>query len=212
MPIRTSVHRAIQAIVRACPAAPRPVRPSPLPTACAKLRSAPIPAARSASPPALCGIVGFKPSRQRVPTEGAFPLSTTLDSIGPLARSVADCAKADAILSGEDFASLEPIALAGLALRHCRKAYRSNRWTRSVAAAFAAASEIAGRGWCSAHRRSVAAVRRNARSQRLRRHRSARGLRHSSRPAQAARRRYRPERARCGSSAVAQFRRPITST
>ena len=65
-------------------------------------------------PAALCGIVGFKPSRQRVPTEGAFPLSTTLDSIGPLARSVADCAKADAVLSGEDCAALEAIALAGL--------------------------------------------------------------------------------------------------
>jgi aspartyl-tRNA(Asn)/glutamyl-tRNA(Gln) amidotransferase subunit A len=65
-------------------------------------------------PAALCGIVGFKPSRQRVPTEGAFPLSTTLDSIGPLARSVADCAKADAVLSGEEFTAPEPIALAGL--------------------------------------------------------------------------------------------------
>ncbi len=65
-------------------------------------------------PAGLCGIVGFKPSRQRVPTEGAFPLSHTLDSIGPLARSVADCAKADAVLSGEDVAALEPIALAGL--------------------------------------------------------------------------------------------------
>jgi aspartyl-tRNA(Asn)/glutamyl-tRNA(Gln) amidotransferase subunit A len=65
-------------------------------------------------PAALCGIVGFKPSRQRIPTEGAFPLSTTLDSIGPLARSVADCAKADAVLAGEDFVPLEPVALAGL--------------------------------------------------------------------------------------------------
>ena len=35
-------------------------------------------------PAALCGIVGFKPSKQRVPTDGAFPLSYTLDSIGPL--------------------------------------------------------------------------------------------------------------------------------
>ena len=70
-------------------------------------------------PAALCGIVGFKPSRQRVPTAGAFPLSTTLDSIGPLARSVADCAKADAVMSGtemagEDFASVVPFPLAGL--------------------------------------------------------------------------------------------------
>jgi aspartyl-tRNA(Asn)/glutamyl-tRNA(Gln) amidotransferase subunit A len=65
-------------------------------------------------PAGLCGVVGFKPSRQRVPTAGAFPLSATLDSIGPLARSVADCAKADAVLSGEDFVPLEPIPLAGL--------------------------------------------------------------------------------------------------
>jgi aspartyl-tRNA(Asn)/glutamyl-tRNA(Gln) amidotransferase subunit A len=65
-------------------------------------------------PAALFGVVGFKPSRQRIPTEGAFPLSFTLDSIGPLARSVADCAKADAVMAGEDFAPLEPVALAGL--------------------------------------------------------------------------------------------------
>ena len=65
-------------------------------------------------PAALCGLVGFKPSRQRVPTTGAFPLSKTLDSIGPIARSVVDCAKADAIMAGERFAPLEPIALSGL--------------------------------------------------------------------------------------------------
>ena len=65
-------------------------------------------------PASLCGLVGFKPSRQRVPTEGAFPLSKTLDSIGPIARSVADCAKADAIMAGEEFAPLEPSALAGV--------------------------------------------------------------------------------------------------
>src|ERR1700685_3641219 len=62
-------------------------------------------------PAALCGIVGFKPSRQRVSTEGAFPLSYSHDSIGPLARSVADCAKAEAILAGEDFSPLLPATL-----------------------------------------------------------------------------------------------------
>jgi len=65
-------------------------------------------------PAALCGLVGFKPSRQRVPTEGAFPLSKTLDSIGPIARNVADCAKADAIMAGEEFTPLEASALAGV--------------------------------------------------------------------------------------------------
>jgi aspartyl-tRNA(Asn)/glutamyl-tRNA(Gln) amidotransferase subunit A len=65
-------------------------------------------------PASVCGIVGFKPSRQRVPTEGAFPLSYTLDSVGPMARSVADCAKADAIMAGIAPWPLEPAPLAGL--------------------------------------------------------------------------------------------------
>jgi aspartyl-tRNA(Asn)/glutamyl-tRNA(Gln) amidotransferase subunit A len=65
-------------------------------------------------PAALCGLVGFKPSKQRVPTDGAFPLSFTLDSIGPIGRTVADCAAADAVMAGEDIPPLEPLALAGL--------------------------------------------------------------------------------------------------
>ncbi|RMX05909.1 amidase [Corticibacter populi] len=51
-------------------------------------------------PAALNGVTGFKPSVQRVPREGAFPLSFSLDSIGPLAASVADCAMADAVMAG----------------------------------------------------------------------------------------------------------------
>jgi aspartyl-tRNA(Asn)/glutamyl-tRNA(Gln) amidotransferase subunit A len=65
-------------------------------------------------PSALCGVTGFKPSRQRVPTTGVFPLSFTLDSIGPMAKTVADCAKADAVMAGEAFEPLEPAPLAGL--------------------------------------------------------------------------------------------------
>jgi aspartyl-tRNA(Asn)/glutamyl-tRNA(Gln) amidotransferase subunit A len=65
-------------------------------------------------PAALCGLVGFKPSRQRIPTAGAFPLSKTLDSIGPIGKSVADCAKADAVMAGEAYNPLEPMALTGL--------------------------------------------------------------------------------------------------
>jgi aspartyl-tRNA(Asn)/glutamyl-tRNA(Gln) amidotransferase subunit A len=58
-------------------------------------------------PAALCGTVGFKPTQKRVPRDGAFPLSTTLDSVGPLGRSVACCAIADAVLAGEP-ATLPP--------------------------------------------------------------------------------------------------------
>ena len=42
-------------------------------------------------PAALCGIVGFKPTQKRIPRVGVTPLSITLDSIGPLANSVACC-------------------------------------------------------------------------------------------------------------------------
>jgi aspartyl-tRNA(Asn)/glutamyl-tRNA(Gln) amidotransferase subunit A len=52
-------------------------------------------------PAALNGIVGFKPTASRIPLAGAFPLSPVLDSLGPLARTVADCAMADAVIAGE---------------------------------------------------------------------------------------------------------------
>ncbi len=52
-------------------------------------------------PAALNGVVGFKPTARRIPSDGAFPLSPSLDSIGPIAHSVADCAFADAIMAGE---------------------------------------------------------------------------------------------------------------
>jgi aspartyl-tRNA(Asn)/glutamyl-tRNA(Gln) amidotransferase subunit A len=65
-------------------------------------------------PASLNGVVGFKPTAARVPLSGAFPLSMTLDSIGPLAGSVADCAIADAIMAGEEPVVLQPVALAGL--------------------------------------------------------------------------------------------------
>lgn len=52
-------------------------------------------------PSALCGLTGFKPTQRRVPIEGTLPLSTSLDSIGPLAASVRCCAIVDAVLAGE---------------------------------------------------------------------------------------------------------------
>jgi aspartyl-tRNA(Asn)/glutamyl-tRNA(Gln) amidotransferase subunit A len=67
-------------------------------------------------PAALCGIVGFKPSKQRIPTQGAFPLSFTLDSIGPMAGSVARCAVADAAMAGVEPPAIESVASAGLRL------------------------------------------------------------------------------------------------
>ena len=62
----------------------------------------------------FCGIVGWKPSRQRISTEGAFPLSFSLDSIGPMATSVADCANTDAVMAGDWPHPVEAAPLAGL--------------------------------------------------------------------------------------------------
>lgn len=51
-------------------------------------------------PAALCGLVGFKPTARRIPTSGTLPLSSSLDSIGPLAVSVRCCRILDGVLSG----------------------------------------------------------------------------------------------------------------
>lgn len=66
-------------------------------------------------PAALNGVVGFKPTARRVPIDGVVPLSVSLDSVGPLARSVACCHVLDAFISGADDAPVLPeISLAGL--------------------------------------------------------------------------------------------------
>jgi aspartyl-tRNA(Asn)/glutamyl-tRNA(Gln) amidotransferase subunit A len=67
-------------------------------------------------PAALCGLVGFKPTQHRVPCGGATPLSTTLDSVGPIGVSAACCALTDAIMAGEEPVVPETVPLDGLRL------------------------------------------------------------------------------------------------
>lgn len=67
-------------------------------------------------PAAFCGLVGFKPTVGRIPTGGAFALSTTLDSVGPISRSVACCALVDAVLAGERALPLPALPVKGLRL------------------------------------------------------------------------------------------------
>src|SRR5688500_3865156 len=67
-------------------------------------------------PAALCGVVGWKPTAARVPRAGAFPLSFTLDSVGPLVNSAACCAAYDAVLSGEPHGALPEFPIKGLRL------------------------------------------------------------------------------------------------
>ena len=68
------------------------------------------------APAALCGIVGFKPTQRSVPLQGTMPLSVTLDTVGPLARTVDDCALVHATISGEPWRQLQPLGVEGLRL------------------------------------------------------------------------------------------------
>ena len=67
-------------------------------------------------PSALSGLTGFKPTARRVPQDGCFPLSFSLDSIGPLAASVECCALVDAVMAGETRAPLPAMPAGGLRL------------------------------------------------------------------------------------------------
>lgn len=56
-------------------------------------------------PAAFCGLTGFKPSQQSVSREGCLPLSDALDSIGPIANTVAECELLWQVLSGAETSS-----------------------------------------------------------------------------------------------------------
>jgi len=66
------------------------------------------------NPAAWCGIDGFRPSMGRYSQAGVVPVSPTRDTAGPLARSVADLALLDAVISGEH--DLPTVRLDGLRL------------------------------------------------------------------------------------------------
>ena len=161
-------------------------------------------------PAALCGIVGFKPSQWRVPTEGAFPLSYTLE----LDRS--DRAHGRGLRQGRR-----------------RDGGRGVRAARARAGRRAAARRAAGhaadgvgqhgrhalrRGAQAArrrrrapHRRADAAARRDAGGQRQGRLRAGGGVRDPSRAAGASARTTSIRTCACASSAAARSRRPTTS-
>src|SRR3954468_19347782 len=67
-------------------------------------------------PAAFNGIVGYKPTQRRVPLDGGVPLSTTLDSFGPLANTAGCCAILDAVLANEPIVPLRPRPVQGMRL------------------------------------------------------------------------------------------------
>jgi aspartyl-tRNA(Asn)/glutamyl-tRNA(Gln) amidotransferase subunit A len=53
-------------------------------------------------PAALCGIAGLKVTHGRISLRGVYPLSPSIDTVGPLARSVSDCAAVYEAMAGDD--------------------------------------------------------------------------------------------------------------
>ena len=65
-------------------------------------------------PAAFNGVVGYKTSVGYYPMQGVFPLSRTLDTLGPLAQTVADCVLTDAALRGLRTPDVQPAPLSSL--------------------------------------------------------------------------------------------------
>jgi aspartyl-tRNA(Asn)/glutamyl-tRNA(Gln) amidotransferase subunit A len=89
-------------------------------------------------PAAFCGVVGFKPTQRRITREGAFPLSHSLDSIGPIANSASCCRILDAVLADQPTRQAAVMPLEGLRLGVPRQ-YMLDGVEPAVAAAFDAA-------------------------------------------------------------------------
>ena len=60
-------------------------------------------------PAAFCGLVGYKPTQSRLSRSGMIPLSSTLDAVGVIARSVRCCATLEALGRGD--APRDPVIL-----------------------------------------------------------------------------------------------------
>jgi aspartyl-tRNA(Asn)/glutamyl-tRNA(Gln) amidotransferase subunit A len=87
-------------------------------------------------PAAACGLVGLKPTIGELPLDGVVPLSSTLDHVGPICRSVADAHLLHRVLAGET----SPAPLAGVAVRGLRlgvlRSYFMELLEEGVASAF----------------------------------------------------------------------------
>ena len=67
-------------------------------------------------PAAFNGVTGWKPTARRVPNDGVIPLSKSLDSVGPIARTVDCCAIMDAIFADETPRALDTVPVKALRL------------------------------------------------------------------------------------------------
>ncbi len=83
-------------------------------------------------PSAVCGIVGLKPTLGELPCAGIVPLSTTLDHVGPMARTIADVRALFRAMAGTDDVAREP----GHMVLGVPEAYVGERLDPGVRAAF----------------------------------------------------------------------------
>ncbi len=72
-------------------------------------------------PSAMCGLTGLKTTVGEIPTDGILPLSTTLDTVGPLARSAADAGMLFDVMCGRN------VGLPNVAVRRGIKGLRLAR-------------------------------------------------------------------------------------
>jgi len=107
-------------------------------------------------PAAFCGIAGFKPSLARVDRGGVLPLAPSLDSVGPLATTVADLIALDAALRGAEASAAAP-SVSGLRFV-VAEGVPVDDLDPGVAAAFAAAVEALAAAGAEVERRPVAAL------------------------------------------------------
>jgi len=90
-------------------------------------------------PASLCGVIGFHPTTGRYPGEGIVPLSSSLDTAGPIARCVRDVVVLDSVMSGE-LLNVEPRPLSTLRLGVARDLIDDS--TDQVATATEAALQV----------------------------------------------------------------------
>ena len=96
-------------------------------------------------PAAMCGIAGFRASVGRYSAEGVVPLSHTRDTVGPMARSVADLILLDAIMAG-DAVHADKVSLRGLRLGIARAYYWTDLDAEVEAIAMAAVAKLQNAG------------------------------------------------------------------
>lgn len=75
-------------------------------------------------PAAFCGVVGFKPSYGSVSRYGLMSLASSLDQIGPLAKSVLDVAIVSNIIFGKDEKDMTSVQVSNINIENIKKSIK----------------------------------------------------------------------------------------